>query len=210
MRKLLVATGNKGKMNEIRQILAGFVDQLYCLADFPDLPEVVEDGLTFEENAVKKAVSAVRATGIPSLADDSGLVVDALGGRPGVYSARYAGPAATDEENNRKLLRDLTGVPAQERAAFFSCAVALCFPDGTCRTFCGTLNGMLLDSPRGSEGFGYDPLFFVPEYGMTLAELDMTIKNEISHRGRALEELRKFLSSFAADNKACTPGKTMV
>lgn len=196
MKELLVATGNNGKMNEIRQILAGFVDRLYCLADFPNLPEVVEDGLTFEANAVKKAASAVGATGIPSLADDSGLVVDALGGRPGVYSARYAGPAATDEENNQKLLRDLAGLPAPERSAFFSCSVALCFPDGTCRTFCGRLNGVLLDFPRGSEGFGYDPLFFVPEYGMTLAELDMAIKNKISHRGRALEELRKFLSGL--------------
>ncbi len=194
--ELLVATGNKGKMNEIRQIFAGFVDRLYCLADFPDLPEVVEDGQTFEENACKKALSAARATGIPSLADDSGLVVKVLGGRPGVHSARYSGVGASDVENNRKLLQELAGLPANERGAFFYCAVALCFPDGTCRTFCGTLSGVMLDAPRGVGGFGYDPLFFVSEYGKTLAELDPEIKNRISHRGKALEELRKYLFSL--------------
>ena len=193
MKELLVATGNKGKLYEIRQLLAGDVDRVYCLADFPDLPEVVEDGLTFEENARKKAFSAVRATGLPAMADDSGLVVDVLGGRPGVHSARYAGIGASDADNNRQLLQDLAEFSGQERAAFFSCAIALCFPDGACRTFCGTLHGMLLSSPRGTEGFGYDPLFLVPEYGKTLAELDLVIKNKISHRGQAMEELRKFL-----------------
>jgi XTP/dITP diphosphohydrolase len=194
VKELLVATGNKGKMTEIRQILAGFDGCLYCLADFPDLPEVIEDGLTFEENAGKKARLAARATGIPSIADDSGLVVHALEGRPGVRSARYAGPGATDEENNHLLLHEMAGLPAEQRAAFFYCAVALCFPDGTCRMFCGTLNGVLLESPRGVGGFGYDPLFMLPEYGKTLAELDSEVKNSISHRGRALEKLRKYLS----------------
>jgi len=196
VKELLVATGNKGKLVEIRKLLAGYVDQVYCLADFPDLPEVVEDGQTFEENARKKAMSAVRATGIPTVADDSGLVVDVLGDRPGVYSARYAGVGASDAENNRKLLRDLAEFPGQERTAFFFCAVALCFPDSACRTFCGRLNGLLLTSPRGTEGFGYDPLFLVPKYGKTLAELDLTIKNKISHRGQAMEKLRKFLSGL--------------
>jgi XTP/dITP diphosphohydrolase len=195
MKELLVATGNKGKLNEIRQILTGFVDQVYSLDDFPDLPEVIEDGRTFEENARKKAISAVRAAGIPAMADDSGLVVDALGGRPGVYSARYAGIDASDEENNCKLLHDLEGLSPDQRAAYFSCVVALCFPGGTCKTFCGTLNGLMLDSPRGSGGFGYDPLFLVPEYGKTLAELDLTIKNTISHRGQAMLKLKNFLSS---------------
>jgi XTP/dITP diphosphohydrolase len=197
VKELLVATGNKGKLLEIRQLLADYVGQVYCLADFPDLPEVVEDGLTFEENARKKAMSAVRATGIPAMADDSGLVVDVLGGRPGVHSARYAGVGASDAENNRKLLQDLAAYSGQERTAFFSCAVALCFPDGTCRTFCGTLHGTLLASPRGTEGFGYDPLFLVPEYGKTLAELDLAIKNSISHRGQAMEALRKFLCGLS-------------
>ncbi|MDD2319527.1 MAG: XTP/dITP diphosphatase [Geobacteraceae bacterium] len=194
MIELLVATANKGKMKEIGQILAGYVDRLYCLADFPDLPEVVEDGLTFEENACKKALSAARATGIPSVADDSGLVVEALGGHPGIRSARYSGIGASDADNNRKLLREMADLPAAQRAAYFYCAVALCFPDGTCRTFCGTLQGVMLDAPRGAGGFGYDPLFFVPEHGKTLAELDSGVKNDISHRGKALEELRKYLS----------------
>lgn len=197
MKELLVATGNEGKLLEIRQLLAGYVGQVYCLADFPGLPAVVEDGLTFEENACKKALSAVRATGIPVVADDSGLVVNVLGGRPGVFSARYAGVGASDVENNHKLLQDLAGYSGQDREAFFSCAVALCFPDGTSRTFCGTLHGLLLASPRGTQGFGYDPLFLVPEYGKTLAELDVAIKNKISHRGQAMEELRKFLGSLS-------------
>ncbi|MGA7828770.1 MAG: XTP/dITP diphosphatase [Geobacteraceae bacterium] len=196
MKELLVATGNNGKLKEIRQILAGFVDHLYSSADFPDLPEVVEDGLSFEENACKKALSAVRAKGVPAIADDSGLVVDALGGKPGVFSARYAGDGASDAENNRKLLHDLEGVSTNERTAYFSCVVSLCFPDGTCRIFCGTLNGSILNSPRGNEGFGYDPLFLVPEYGKTLAELDPAIKNSISHRGKAMDELRQFLCAL--------------
>jgi len=196
VKELLVATGNRGKLIEIRHLLAGYVDQVRCLADFPGLPEVVEDGFTFEENARKKALSAVRATGIPVMADDSGLVVNVLGGRPGVLSARYAGVGASDVENNHQLLQDLAGYSGQNRAAFFSCAVALCFPDGTCRAFSGTLHGMLLDSPRGTDGFGYDPLFLVPEYGKTLAELDVTLKNKISHRGQAMEALKKFLGSL--------------
>lgn len=192
MKELLVATGNKGKMNEIRQILAGCVDRLYCLADFPDLPEVIEDGLTFEENACKKAMTAARATGIPAIADDSGLVVAALGGHPGILSARYAGIGARDTENNQKLLDEMADFTAQQRSCFFYCAVALCYPDGTCRTFSGTLNGVLLDSPRGAGGFGYDPLFLLPEYGKTLAELGSELKNGISHRGMALAKLRDF------------------
>lgn len=194
MKELLVATGNKGKMNEIRQILADFVDRLYCLADFSGIPEVEEDGSTFEENAVKKALSAARATGMPAMADDSGLVVNVLGDRPGVRSARYAGLDASDADNNRKLLDDLAGLPECERTAFFYCAIALCFPGGDCITFCGRVDGVVLDSPRGAGGFGYDPLFLVPEYGKTFAELDSTLKNRISHRGRALEELRKYLA----------------
>jgi XTP/dITP diphosphohydrolase len=193
VKELLVATGNKGKMNEIRQILAGFVDHLYCLADFPELPEALEDGLSFEENACKKALPVAMATGIPTVADDSGLVVDALDGRPGIFSARYAGNKSSETENNQKLLYEMTGLKDDQRTASFYCAVALCFPDGTCRTFCGTLSGVLLESPRGDGGFGYDPLFYLPEYGKTLAELGMEVKNRISHRGRALEKLRKYI-----------------
>lgn len=194
MRELVVASGNRGKLAEIAGILHGCVEKLYSSADFPGLPEVVEDGETFEANARKKALSAAVATGMPALADDSGLVVDVLGGRPGVYSARFAGEGCGDAANNEKLLRCLVGVEPGRRTAAFHCVVALCYPDGTCRTFHGELKGIILENPRGGGGFGYDPLFLVPEFDKTLAELDMETKNRISHRGRALEGLKNCIS----------------
>jgi XTP/dITP diphosphohydrolase len=193
VKELLVATGNKGKLAEIGRILDGCIERLYSLSDFPGIPAVLEDGATFEANARKKAMSAALATGIPSLADDSGLVVDALDGRPGVFSARFAGEGSSDAENNEELLHELAGVAGEKRTAAFHCVVALCFPDGSGRVFHGELKGVVLDSPRGDGGFGYDPLFLVPSYGKTLAELEMDIKNRISHRGKALEGLRDFL-----------------
>lgn len=195
MKELLVATTNRGKLKEIEALLSGCVEKLYSLADFPDLPVVDEDGATFEENAVKKARSAAQATGKPTIADDSGLVVDALGGRPGVHSARFAGDDATDADNNVKLLHELSVVPAEARSAAFQCVVALCFPDGTCRTFAGELSGMIRFEQRGDGGFGYDPLFYIHEFERTLAELKLEVKNTISHRGRALAGLKEFLSS---------------
>jgi len=194
VRELLVASGNKGKILEIGKALDGCVERILSAADCPGLPQVTEDGATFEANARKKASSAALASGIPALADDSGLVVEALGGRPGVHSARYAGEGAGDAENNEKLLRELSGIPQEQRNAAFHCVVALCRPDGTCTTFTGELHGIILGEPRGSGGFGYDPLFLVPGYGKTLAELSLDIKNGISHRGKALEKLRNFLS----------------
>ncbi|MFZ3208128.1 MAG: XTP/dITP diphosphatase [Geobacteraceae bacterium] len=193
MRELLVATGNMGKLREIEALCGGTVERLLSPVDFPPLPEVVEDGATFAENAIKKGRSAASATGIPALADDSGLLVDALGGRPGVFSARYAGEGASDAENNAKLLRELAETPDARRTAAFHCVVALCFPGGTCRTFDGELKGIILQQPRGAGGFGYDPLFMVPEYGLTMAELPLEVKNRISHRGRALALLLEFL-----------------
>lgn len=196
MKELLVASGNKGKIAEISLILDGYVERLYSAADFPALSGVIEDGDTFEANARKKALSAAIVTGIPALADDSGLVVDALGGRPGVHSARFAGEGCGDAANNEKLLKCLEGVEVCRRTAAFHCVVALCFPDGSCRTFRGELKGVILENPRGAGGFGYDPLFLVTEFGKTLAELDVEIKNRISHRGRALEGVRGFISQF--------------
>lgn len=193
MKELLVATGNQGKFREIEELLRGTVGILVSLADFPGVPPVEEDGATFAENAVKKALTAARVTGMPVIADDSGLEVEALGGRPGVYSARYAGADADDAENNAKLLKELANVPADERTAAFRCAIALCFPDGNCRTFAGELAGVILREPRGTGGFGYDPLFLVPEYGQTLAELPLAVKNAISHRGKALAALLEYL-----------------
>lgn len=197
MRELLVATGNRGKLRELEQLLAGTVEKLYSLADFPDLPPVVEDGATFADNAVKKARQAALATGLPVIADDSGLVVDALDGRPGVHSARFAGEGAGDEANNAKLLAELAGLSPNRRTASFRCVIACCFPDDTCQTFTGELAGVILEQPMGSGGFGYDPLFLVPEFGETLAELPMEVKNQISHRGRAFLKVREYLKSIS-------------
>jgi XTP/dITP diphosphohydrolase len=193
MKELLIATANKGKFSELELLLEGMVDNLYSFADFPDLPAVIEDGATFTENAVKKAQTAARATGKPAIADDSGLLVDALNGRPGVNSARFAGENAGDAENNAKLLRELAGVPPQLRTAAFRCVIALCLPGEECLTFAGDLKGVILDMPRGEGGFGYDPLFFVPEFGQTLAELPLDVKNAISHRGKAFIKLKEYL-----------------
>ena len=195
MKELLVASGNKGKVAEISRLLSGCVGRLYSVEDFPALPEVSEDGATFEENACKKALSAAVATGVPTIADDSGLVVAALGGRPGIYSARFDGDGACDEANNRKLLKELNEHATADRTASFACVVALGFPDGTCRTFRGELRGEILFDPRGTGGFGYDPLFFIPEYGCTMAEMDIDLKNAISHRGIALKKLLEYLSA---------------
>ena len=194
MKELLIASGNKGKLREFGELLRGLVDTILTPADFPGLPEVAEDGDSFQANAVKKARSAALFTGKPVLADDSGLSVDYLQGRPGVYSARFAGEGASDADNNALLLRELAGVPAERRGAAFHCVIALCQPDGSCLTFDGELPGVILEAPRGSGGFGYDPLFLVPEYGGTLSELPLEVKNAISHRGRALQQLQRALS----------------
>jgi XTP/dITP diphosphohydrolase len=193
MKELVVATGNQGKLREIQELLRGCVEKLLSPKDFPSFPIVVEDGLTFSENALKKAKAAAEVTGKPVIADDSGLVVQALEGRPGIFSARFAGEGASDADNNRKLLAEISRTRPPDRDAAFHCAVALCFPDGTCHTFDGELRGLIIDTPRGEEGFGYDPLFLIPEYGRTLAELPLEIKNRISHRGKALEALKDFL-----------------
>lgn len=194
MKRLVVASGNKGKLREFAELLKGVVETVLSPADFPGFPEVIEDGATFEENALKKARSAAQFTGLPVLADDSGLSVEYLNGRPGVYSARFAGEGAGDAANNELLLKELAGVPAARRGAAFHCVIALCLPDGTCQTFVGSLPGVILEAPRGSGGFGYDPLFLVPEYGQTFSELPLEIKNRISHRGRAMQLLKAALA----------------
>ena len=194
MKELLVASGNKGKLREFSELLRGVVQTILSPADFPGLPEVEEDGETFEANAIKKARSAALFTGRPVLADDSGLCVDYLDGRPGVYSARFAGEGAGDADNNALLLRELAGVSPGQRGAAFHCVIALCQPDGSCQTFDGMLPGEILEAPRGEGGFGYDPLFLVPEYGQTFSELPIEIKNAISHRGRAMQQLQAALS----------------
>ena len=192
-RELVVATRNQGKLREIAHLLAEAGIAVLGLDAFPDLPEVEEDGETFAANAGKKAQTVARATGRLTLADDSGLVVAALDGAPGVHSARYSGAGASDADNNRKLLGALAAVPRNRRQAAFCCVMALCSPDGDCRFFDGRLEGMILDAPRGEGGFGYDPLFLIPEYGKSLAELPLEIKNRISHRSRALRQALVYL-----------------
>lgn len=189
MRELVVATRNAGKLKEIRRLCEMHGITVLGLDNFPEAPEVVEDGDTFAANAIKKADAVARLTGLPCLADDSGLVVRILDGRPGVHSARYAGEAATDQDNNRKLLSKMAGVQQDQRHAAFCCVMALSVPGRPPRLFEGRIEGLILDTPRGSGGFGYDPLFLVSEYGQTMAELPLDIKNQISHRGQALRKL---------------------
>lgn len=193
MNQLLVATRNRGKLKEIRAVLDGLVDELLCAADLPALPETVEDGATFVDNALKKAREACQASGLPVLADDSGLVVDGLDGRPGVLSARFAGPDADDAANNSKLLTELAVLPKASRKAAFVCVMAFVHPDGTEQVFQGMVSGRILDGLRGEGGFGYDPLFLVDGFQQTMAELSLEEKNHISHRGQALRAFQGYL-----------------
>lgn len=191
--KLVIATRNLNKMKEIAGILDGGKVHLVSLSEFADIPEVIEDGNTFEENARKKANQIFEATGIPALADDSGLEVDFLNGQPGVFSSRFAGEKATDEMNNQKLLGLMKNVPEPKRTARFRCVMV--YTDGTHEEVIeGTCDGLILTAPRGKNGFGYDPLFFVPEFKKSFAELEMVVKNKISHRGRALAKFKKQLN----------------
>jgi len=166
------------------------------LQSFPGVPEVEEDGLTFHENALKKAREVSRHTSETVLADDSGLEVDILGGEPGIHSARYSGPTATDESNNRMLLRNLEGIPREKRGAAFQCTLVLYRPDGRSESFEGYWRGEILFEPRGSMGFGYDPLFLDPAQGLTAAELPPEIKNRISHRGQAFAKFKEWLEKI--------------
>ena len=193
MNELVVATRNRGKLKEIQALLAGVVDTVRCAADIPGFPETIEDGLTFQANALKKAREAMLFTGLPTLADDSGLVVDALDGQPGVYSARFAGEGANDRANNRRLLEELSGVPPEHRQAAFMCVLAFVTPDGIEQVFSGRVGGIILTSERGDGGFGYDPLFLVDGFNRTMAELSLLEKNHISHRGQALQHFRAYL-----------------
>lgn len=199
MKRLVLASRNAKKIAELRSIMerAGF--SLAGLEEFPGAPEPEETGATFAENAVIKAKSALAFTGLPALADDSGLAVEALGGAPGVRSARYAGESASDADNNRLLLANLAGVPAGRRAAKFVCAIALALPDGGVFVREGETSGEILFQPRGGGGFGYDPLFLSDDLGVAFAEADGESKNRVSHRGRALAGCMKLLGDLPAD-----------
>mgnify|MGYP003563642290 CR=1 FL=1 len=193
---LVLATRNQGKTNEIKGLLKGYPVEICNLDDFGPIPPIEEDGQTFEENAYKKASLTARYLGLPALADDSGLVVDALGGAPGVFSARYAGANATDEERCRKLLRELSA--HKDRKAHFACVISVAVPTGPALTYEASCHGTIAEAPAGSNGFGYDPVFFYPDLGRTFAQLSMEEKGRISHRGKALRELRDEFDKVSA------------
>jgi XTP/dITP diphosphohydrolase len=191
--EIVVATNNRGKLKEFREIMGGLglldTVALRSLSDFPDYPETIESGETFEENALIKARAAATSLAMIAVADDSGIEVDALGGEPGVKSARWAGEEATDARNNELLLARLKNVPPERRVARFVATIALVFPDGRQRVVRGECEGLITESPRGTGGFGYDPIFYYPPLDKTLAEMTEAEKNRVSHRRRAIEKL---------------------
>jgi len=193
---IVIATLNQNKLKEFKALLEDFTATIISLRDFPQCPPLVEDGSSFYENALKKATNVARYTGKLTIADDSGLEVEALGGRPGVYSSRFSGENATDEENNARLLRELHGVPFDKRGARFRCVLVVAKPEGETAFVEGECKGIIIDEPRGHFGFGYDPLFLVPEYNKTFSEIRPEEKNRISHRARALQKLLKLLPNY--------------
>jgi len=188
-KKIVLATRNQGKVKEFQRLLAPLGWDVTSVDAFPEAPEVVEDGKTFEENALKKAKTISDVLGVAAIADDSGLEVDALGGAPGVYSARYAGEQATDEQNWRKLLDELKEVPLEKRTARFRCTLAFVQPGQAPVIASGTCEGVIIHNPQGQHGFGYDPVFFLPDRLCTMAQLNPEEKNKISHRAKAMQAL---------------------
>jgi XTP/dITP diphosphohydrolase len=193
---IVIATSNQNKLKEFAALLQDCRVTLLSLKDFPQIPEIVEDGKTFRENALKKATVVARATGKLAIADDSGIEVDALGGRPGVYSARFAGNGAGDAANNARLLEELKDVPPDKRGACFKCVLCIATPEGETAFVEGECRGGIIDALRGQHGFGYDPVFLVPEYNQTFAEMPPEQKNSISHRSRALRKLLDILPRY--------------
>jgi XTP/dITP diphosphohydrolase len=193
--KIVTATKNKGKVSEIlnkfRALNISGIE-LLSLSEFPDMPDIIEDGSTFNENSLIKAKAVSSFTGFISIADDSGLSVDSLDGRPGVHSARY-GDSIDDKSRNTLLLEEMKNIPLEKRNARFVCIITLFFPDNRSYSFKGECHGVINFSPSGKNGFGYDPVFFLPDYNKTMAELSIEEKNKISHRGKAIESLAEFL-----------------
>lgn len=194
MDTLVIATKNPGKMLEFKELLGDIPYEIVSLKDFPPI-QIEESGKSFEENAMIKAKAVAAATGLTALGDDSGLEVKALGGKPGIYTTRYAGEGATDIEKIKKLLRELKDVPWEQRQARFVCSLALAFPEGETFIEHGFCEGLIATELRGEHGFGYDPIFYLPQYGMTFAELDHTEKNKISHRAQAAKKIKIHLMS---------------
>ncbi len=198
MKELLVATKNKGKVREIADLLSPCGIQVISLLDVENMPEIIEDGLTFRANAAKKAVVIAKHTGRLVMGEDSGLEVDALGGRPGVFSARYSGDDATDEKNNDKMLQELAGVPFEKRTARYRSAIALADKDTLVDVVEGACEGIITTERRGANGFGYDPLFYIPEHAKTFGELPLSVKQTMSHRANALRQFLKLLEKYLA------------
>ncbi len=203
--RLLIATRNRGKLNEYRELLAGLPYELVTLDDVGIHDDVEEKGATFAENAYAKAAEYARQSGVLTLGDDSGLEVDALGGEPGVRSKRYAGDSASDAERNAYLLNKLLQVPQSNRTARFRCSIAIASPRGEVWQMDGTCEGEIIFEPRGTNGFGYDPLFYFPERGMTMAELPMEEKNRVSHRARAAIKAREVLKTLTTFDGSKVP-----
>ncbi|CAG35436.1 XTP/dITP diphosphatase [Desulfotalea psychrophila] len=207
---IVLATTNQNKVKEFQEILKDFAIEIRSLAEFGPIPEAIEDGKDFDENAYKKAIHTAKILGIPAIADDSGLEVHALNGAPGVYSARYSGEGATDASNCDKLLEELAG--KEDRSANFTCVISIATPGGPALTYEGRCDGKILTEKRGKSGFGYDPLFYFAEYDKTFAELSMEEKNRVSHRGKALAEIKaeapqiiKWLEQRLSEEKPAKP-----
>lgn len=196
MKAVIVATKNKGKAKEFERMFFPLGFDVKTLLDFEEIDDVEETGQTFEENAILKAEAISRLTGQVVIADDSGLIVDALNGAPGIYSARYAGEDKNDEANIDKVLKELEDVPEEERAARFYCALAVAIPNSPTITVHGTCEGFVLRERRGQNGFGYDPIFFVDELGLSMAELSSDEKSKISHRGKAMKKLEEIIQTI--------------
>jgi XTP/dITP diphosphohydrolase len=195
-RKLVVATKNKKKLGEIKEILKDLNLKIVSLADYPQLPRIIENGRTFKENAIKKAVKIAHFSGYLTLGEDSGLEVEALGGRPGIYSSRFSGKNKDDARNNLKLLRLLGQIPLKKRKARYVCAVALADKKGLVEVVEGSCAGLIGFELKGKAGFGYDPLFIIPRYKKTFAQLGRHIKHSMSHRFRALSKIRRVLQKY--------------
>jgi len=206
---IVLATRNAGKVKEFQELLKDFPVEIKNLNDFGPIPEVKEDGTTFDDNAYKKASFTARVLGLPAIADDSGLVVETLGGAPGVKSARYAGEKATDQENIKKLLAEMAG--KSDRRAAFECVISIAVPAGPALTYEGRCEGEITTEPQGTSGFGYDPVFYFPGFGKTFAELTSAEKNKVSHRGMALSqvaaEFKKILAWLEARLAETKPPK---
>lgn len=195
MTELLLASRNRGKVKELQDLLLPLNIKVLSLSDIPPIPEIEEDGDSFRANAIKKACETSRKTGYICLADDSGLEVDALDGQPGIYSARFAGENASDEDNNKKLLSLLDGVEDNERRAQFACVIAMCDLEGNYDTVEGTCAGKITFTPQGEDGFGYDPLFVPDGYTRTFAQISSIEKHKISHRGKAMQQIIPLIKS---------------